>query len=256
MATIDVLLAGMSVGTDQARLGLGAVALVRGQSNIVVDVGHYGRREILEQALKSHGLKPDDIQTVVLTHSHWDHVQNVDLFPKSRFLIHPLELEYSCSPHPADWATPKYFAATLEGLDVQEVVEGTELEPGVRIIETPGHSRGTIGVVVDTPEGTAVVASDALPDAEAARYGRPYLVFWNVREAEQSIRKIKSHGSIIYPGHDRPFRLGADGSTQYMEGASSIMVMAGFVPAGEVGVGVTISLEPGRQPWVRPGAEG
>ncbi len=255
MATIDILLAGMSVGTDQARLGLATIALVRGQSNILVDVGHYGRRELLEQALESRGLTPDDIHTVVLTHAHWDHAQNVDVFPNARFVIHPAELDYSRSPRQGDWATPKYFAATLEGLTVEEVVDGTELEPGVRIIETPGHTRGHISVAVDTADGTAIIAADAFPDADVVSRGRPYLIFWSEREAEESVRKIMALGNIIYPGHDRPFRIGEGGSTEYIGGVASIKVMLGF-ERGDSGTGVTIALEPIRQPWSHPEARG
>ncbi len=77
-------------------------------------------------------------------------MQNADLFPRATFFIHPKELAYSRSPRKGDWATASYFAATLQGQTVREVVEGSELEPGVRAIETPGHAPGHIGVVVDT----------------------------------------------------------------------------------------------------------
>lgn len=253
MATVDVLLAGLSARTDQATLGLGSVILVRGRNNILVDTGHHGRRQLLEQALQSRGLTPNDIHILVLTHAHWDHCQNVDVFPKARLLIHPAELEYARAPRKADWATASYFASTLNGLDVQEVVEGTELEPGVRIVEIPGHTRGTIGVAVDTPEGTAIIASDAFPDAGTVKRGRPYLVFWNEREARESVRKIMGLGSIIYPGHDRPFRINADRSTQYLPGVTTLTVTVGFEER-DMGAGVTISLEPIRQQWNIPEA--
>ncbi|MEE8442763.1 MAG: MBL fold metallo-hydrolase [Dehalococcoidia bacterium] len=253
MATIDVLLAGLSARTDQATLGLGAALLVRGQNNILVDTGHHGRRQLLGQALESHGLTPDDIHTVVLTHAHWDHVQNVDMFPKARFIIHPAELEYARSPNKSDWATAGYFAATLTGLDVHEVVEGAELEPGIKIVETPGHTRGAISLAVDTPDGTALIASDAFPDAGTINRGRPYLVFWDENESRESLRKMMGISSIIYPGHDRPFRIGADGSTQYLEGVTSLTVTVGFEEA-DSGVGVTIALEPIRQLWNIPQA--
>ena len=253
MPTIEVLLDGMPVGTDQGRLALATIALIRGRNNILVDVGHYGRRENLEQALEQHGLAPDDISMVVLSHAHWDHSQNVDVFPNARFLINPVELDYSRAPRKGDWATPSYFAATLQGLEVQDAVEGTELEPGVRILETPGHTRGHFSVAVDTPEGTAVIAGDAFPDADAVSRGRPYLIFWSEREAEASVRKIRDAASIIYPGHDRWFRLNPDGTTEYLGGATSLRVMTGF-ERGETGVAVTIALEAIRQPWVHPEA--
>ncbi len=255
MPTIDILLAGMSAITNQTRLGLSTVALVRGHNNILVDVGHYGRRQMLEEALVNHRLAPDDIQIVVLTHAHWDHAQNVDIFPGARFFIHKAELDYSRAPRKGDWATPRYFANTLQGLNVQEVVEATELEPGVRIVGIPGHSCGTIGVVVDTPEGTAIIASDAFPDAGTVSRGRPSLVFWNEREARESVRKIMRLSKVIYPGHDRPFRITSGGSVIYMEGVAAIKVTAGFEEEA-MGIGVTIAPEPIKQPWVLPEAQG
>ncbi|MFQ5879363.1 MAG: MBL fold metallo-hydrolase [Dehalococcoidia bacterium] len=258
MATVDILLPGMSIGTDQALLGLATITLIRGQTNTVVDVGHYGRRGFLERALESRGLTPDNIHTVVLTHAHWDHAgQNVELFPNARILIHPAELEYSRSPRKGDWGTPKTLAAMLEGLNlnVREGVEGTELEPGVSIIETHGHTRGHISVMVDTPDGTAVIAGDAVPDAGAARRGRPHLIFWNEREAEESLRRVLGLGGIIYPGHDRPFRIGPDGSAEYTGGVASLKVIAGFEQA-DTGAGVTIALEAIRQPFIHPEARG
>ncbi|MBI2172257.1 MAG: MBL fold metallo-hydrolase [Chloroflexi bacterium] len=252
MPTIDVLLAGMTVNTDQTRLGLATIALIRGRANILVDVGHYGRRALLEEALAQRNLSPDDIPYVVITHSHWDHAQNVDVFPNATFLIHPKELEYARAPRKGDWATPSYFNATLQGLRVKEAVEGTEIEPGVKIIETPGHTRGHISVVVDTPQGAAIVAADAFPDAHTVSRGQPYLIFWSDREAKASVRKMLGLANIIYPGHDRPFRI-AGQATHYFGGATSIRVSAAF-ERGDSGVGVTISVEGVHQPWSHPEA--
>ncbi|MEK7777454.1 MAG: MBL fold metallo-hydrolase [Chloroflexota bacterium] len=253
MPTIDILLAGMNVNTDQSNLGLATIALIRGRNNILVDVAHCGRRRLLSSALASRGLTAEDIHMVVLTHAHWDHAQNVDMFPGARFLIHPAELEYSLSPRKGDWATPRYFAATLQGLNVQPVVEGAELEPGVKIIETPGHTRGHISVAVDTPDGVAIIAGDSFPDAGAVHRGSPYLIFWSKRDAEASVRKIMRLSNVIYPGHDRPFRITSGGSTTYMEGVTAIKVMAGFEEE-DMGVGVTIALEAIKQPFVHPEA--
>ncbi len=242
MPTIDILLAGMSVNTDQSRLGLATIALIRGRTNILVDVAHFGRRAMLAEALASRGLSRDDIHTVILTHAHWDHAQNVDLFPKARYLIHPKELEYTRAPLKNDLATPPYFEGTLKGLRVENAVEGMEVEPGVRIIETPGHSRGHISVGVDTPEGKAIIAADAFPDAYTVIRGQPYLINWSVEEAQASVRKIMSLSNIIYPGHDRPFRIGEKGETQYLGGVASIKVMA-RLGQDETRVVVNVGLE-------------
>ena len=100
MLEVELLLAGYSVGTDQGGVGLSSTVLVKGKQNILVDTGPHGRRELLLNSLAARQLTPDDIETVVLTHSHWDHTQNVDVFPNATICIHPKELEYARNPKP------------------------------------------------------------------------------------------------------------------------------------------------------------
>ena len=227
MPTVDLLLRGYNVATDQGSLGASTVTLVRGQKNILVDVGPYGRRALLEAALRQRGLTPDDIDVVVITHAHWDHAQNVDLCKRARLLISRAEVEYTRSPRPGDFATPSYFAATLQGLDVEYAREGMQPEPGVTIIETPGHTAGHLSVVVETDQGAVVLAADALSDADSLDRGHPFIIFWDVEQAVASMKKILARGSVIYPGHDRPFRV-VDGRPEYLVPPQGITI-TGFL---------------------------
>ena len=253
MPEIDLLLTGFTMTTDQSLISLSTVTLIRGERNILVDVGHFGRRQKLVQALEQRGLSTEDVHTVVLTHAHWDHAQNVDLFPHAEFTIHPAELDYCRAPRKSDFATPHYFNKTLEGHHVREVQEGSELEPGVKVIDTPGHSKGHISVVVETPQGPVVIAADALSDVGAIARGTPYIIFWDEEQARSSIRKIVAAAPVIYPGHDRPFRLNADGSTDYVGGDESIKLF-GQLESGGSTVGITLTLEPPRTTVVVPEA--
>ena len=181
MPEIELIMPGFSGNTDQTRLGLSSIVLIRGQYNTLVDVGHYGRKELIRQALEEHKVTPGDIHRVVLTHAHWDHAQNVDLFPGAQFFIHEAELAYSRAPREGDWATAPYFAHTLIGLKVQEVSGEIELEPGAKLIETPGHTRGHVSVVVDTSSGAIALSADAVSDAGTLTRGTPGLIFWTKR---------------------------------------------------------------------------
>ena len=142
MPEIDVLLPGFSVNTDQATLGLCTVTLVRGEKLTVVDVGHFGRRTMLVETLKSHNISPEEIGRVILTHAHWDHSQNTDLFPNAEIVISKQELQYSRNPRANDYATAKYFADTLSPHTVIEVSGETALEKGLATFDTPGHTAG------------------------------------------------------------------------------------------------------------------
>src|SRR5581483_5942504 len=82
MATVTTVLQGFGFGTDQGTVGFCGVTLVQGGGKkILVDTAHIGRRQLLVQRLKEMGLSPRDIDVVVLTHAHWDHSLNMDLFP-------------------------------------------------------------------------------------------------------------------------------------------------------------------------------
>lgn len=249
MPKIDLVVQGFTTASDQARLALSTVCLLRGQRTTVVDAAHYGRRVLITDRLRALGVAPEQVDTLVLTHLHWDHMQNVDLFPNATIYVHPAELEYVKSPRTGDWATMRYVGAALAGRTVKTVEEGSEIEPGVRVIETPGHTVGSISLVVSTPEGAVGLVGDALPNARTALRRKPYLIFFDERAAEQSGEKIVSTCQTLYCGHDRPFRLvpGAERVDYLMP--SSIKFQVFFEP-GSSDQGVTLTSEPPAAVWI------
>ena len=216
MVTVETLLQGYSVSTSEGSIGYCAVTLLRGERTTLVDVGHVGRRSLLLERLRVAGLTPADVDRVVLTHAHWDHCLNIDCFPNAEVLLHEDELEYTRAPHPEDWATPVWTADVLGRAPVRTLREGDELERGVRVIATPGHSPGSLTLLVDTPDGTAGLVGDALPSRAAAGYLAPRLIFWDEEAARRSARRIVEACQTIFPGHDRPFRV-ESGSFRYIE---------------------------------------
>ncbi|MBI4233806.1 MAG: MBL fold metallo-hydrolase [Chloroflexi bacterium] len=248
MPQVELLLTGYALNTDQVRLGLCTVSLIRGRNTIVVDTSPHGRRERLVNVLRERGLSPGDVDMVVLTHAHWDHCHNVDVFPRATVVIHPKELEYTRNPNPKDWATASYFPRMLEGRQVKEVTEGATLEPGVRIVETPGHTRGHISVLVTTPQGDVAITGDSLTGAASVFIGKPFLIFWSEQEAEASVRKLLGLTHTFYPGHDRPFTVEGDRQVSYLGGDVGLRVF-GHLGYGLGDVSLTVGVEPPRQVW-------
>jgi glyoxylase-like metal-dependent hydrolase (beta-lactamase superfamily II) len=250
MPRIDVLLEGYGLGSNVGTIGFCAVILIEGERRILFDSAHVGRRTFLLAALQRRGLNPTDIDAQVLSHAHWDHVQNCDLFDHAPMLLHPRERKYAGRPHRNDWATPKWTGAVIETMQLEEVGEGSLLMPGCRVIELPGHSPGSIGLEVETDEGRCLVVGDAIHNARVALAGRNPLVFWNEAQANASIERCTDSGALIYPGHDRPFRL-KDGQVQY---SSEFMVTVTGVEPGMPGV-TFIGRPPAAEPWIMPGIE-
>lgn len=215
--TIETLLPGMSWFTDIGRVSFCSILLITSEDKrVLVDTGHAGRRVATLEALRTRGIQPTEIDYIFQTHAHFDHVQNFDLFPDAPVLLTPAELQYVQRPHPNDFGTPLWTAAALATTHTQAVSEGDEIARGVRVIELPGHSAGSAGLLLETEAGRIGVAGDAVAAGWSARDRMPAIVFWNEQQSRESIDKLLASADLIYPGHDRPFRL-VDGEIIYHE---------------------------------------
>lgn len=225
-ATLDILTYGFSFVSDQGAFGYSTVSLLEtGDRRILIDTGPASRRAWVYQALRSRDLDFDDIDTVILTHLHWDHCQNTDLFRNARVLVHPKELDYARNPSRADVNSASYFADMLAKLKVEPVSDGDTILEGVSILDTPGHTKGHISIAVSVEGETVLVAGDALPDSGTVRRGVPYNIFWDAGDAKESVEKMLDASRVFYPGHDLPFRMD-DGEISYLHGPSHIEVTA------------------------------
>jgi glyoxylase-like metal-dependent hydrolase (beta-lactamase superfamily II) len=250
LAKVDLLIQGWTLNTSEGRLGFCGVTLVEvGGRRILVDVAQLGRRHLILERLAQRGLSPADIDTIVLTHAHWDHLLNADLFEHAEFVVHSDERDYVRNPHNNDWATPKYTNAIMERLRVREVREGDQAAPGLTVIETPGHTVGSIALLVNSPEGTICVAGDALPHARSLLTGLPNLVFDTEEHARNSVRKIMDAAPVIYPGHDRPFRQENNRPNYLMQ---SSITISGVVDESLRELQVTLGNAEPAPAWVMP----
>lgn len=209
MAEIDVITQGFGVGTNEGMISYCGITLIKGEHMTLVDVGYPARRQILLQRLDERGIKATDIDRIVITHAHWDHSLNLAYFPNAEVFINADEYEYSQHPHPGDWATPAYIGDMINrAKKITKLRDGDELEPGIRVMHVPGHSPGSQAVLVESAEGIVGLVGDALPGRAAALLPTPTarIVFWDEEEAERSARRLLDTVSLVFPGHDRPFR--------------------------------------------------
>jgi N-acyl homoserine lactone hydrolase len=223
--TLDSLLQGYRLNTDHGDVAFCGVNMVEGLDEngqlrrIVVDTGHTGRRPALEDELAKRGLTASDIDIVVCTHAHWDHIENLNIFDRAEIVLHRNERRYITAPHKNDYACPDWIPALIDTYQsrIREVEEGVALIPGVEIVDAPGHSAGTIAVRVATSEGTAVITGDSIQNATVAAERRNALVFWNNELATRTIDKLVSIADVIYPGHDQAFRIDANNNIEYVQ---------------------------------------
>ena len=180
MAQLDVVFDGYAGGQGVA----GTVSLIRdGDVVAVVDPGMVPSRQSILAPLAELGVGPHDVTDVILSHHHPDHTVNIALFPEVN--IHD------------NWATYRNDQWT------SRPAEGLQLSPGVRLLETPGHTPQDITTVVETDSGIAALTH--LWVYEGAKAGGldvdPELV-------EQHRARVLEIASIIVPGHGPTFQVG------------------------------------------------
>jgi N-acyl homoserine lactone hydrolase len=166
------------------------------------------------KALKKVGITPDEVDLVIYTHLHIDHAELGQLYKNARFIVQKAELEAAFNPHPIE-APPYVSKSALDGLDFEVINGDTQVVEGVRILSTPGHSRGGQSPLVDTERGKVIISglctirSNFEPPETVAK-SMPVIPPWlhlDVREAYDSLMRIKDEADIIFPLHDAEFAL-------------------------------------------------
>lgn len=191
-------------------LPVATTALIRGEKTIVVDPGnhHIGFYGPLKRALSRHGLTPSDVDLVVCTHAHHDHMASIFLFRGKELIIGAREAEYAQEAYGRDETD-----ARLRGMErVSEVPLHGELElaPGVVAVSTPGHTPGHISVLVEAGPDRVLIAGDtAMTRSEYLE--RRFSHWYTPEQIEQlnvNVARLQArHPTLVLTGHDRAFRV-------------------------------------------------
>jgi len=170
--------------------------LRRGERVIVVDTGFSAEtaqkrgRTLLRpvaEALRALGVDPGAVEDVIITHLHYDHAGNLDLFPRARFHLQEREMGFATGAP----MCCRYFRQAFEVEDVVRMVRALyaervvfhhgvgEIAPGVRVHHVGGHTDGLQMVEVATATGPLVLASDALHFYANMERGIPYPILYD-----------------------------------------------------------------------------
>ena len=173
-------------------------------------------REFLRSPAEGLGLLGVDVnnaEDVIITHLHYDHIGNFDLFPKAQFHLQDSEMAY---------ATGRYMANPLFGHAFEEdeivamvrnVYKGrvsfydgdAELAPNISVHHVGGHTKGLQVVRLWTRKGWLVLASDASHYAANMNERRPFPIVVDVAQMIDGWDKMKTlveDPANIIPGHD------------------------------------------------------
>jgi glyoxylase-like metal-dependent hydrolase (beta-lactamase superfamily II) len=199
------------------------VWLVRGEGReIVVDTGFSaavaakrGREHLRCPAagLRLLGVDCSKLRDVIITHLHYDHVGNFDLFPAATLHLQDLEMRYATGRHMAE----DRFGGAYDVEDVVGMVRhayagrvrfhdgDAEIAPGISVHLIGGHTMGLQVVRVRTQRGWLVLASDASHFYANMEQQRPFPIVWSVEDMVDGYRRLRELADSpahIIPGHD------------------------------------------------------
>lgn len=197
--------------------------LQNGPRTILVDTGYDQAeatrrdRPILRdpaKAIAALGLRPDQIDTVIITHLHYDHAGGLDRYPAATFHVQEAEMAYATGPCMCHDPLQMPFTVDHVCDMVRHVYAGRvvfhdgsgAVAPGVRVHRLGGHSRGLQVVEVDTAHGPLILASDAAHYWENYVNRKAFPIVVDLADMMQGFEQLMTLGQRntgrIIPGHD------------------------------------------------------
>lgn len=164
--------------------------------------------EYFDSRLHQMGIGLDQIDYVILSHLHFDHAGNARMFTdtNARLVCHEKEKDFAFGFD--GLFAGAHLKTDYEGLDFETVSGDTEILPGVTLIETPGHTVGTMSMRVDLPDtGTMIFTSDAVylgdsygPPAAPAAFDNNLEQWFGSVEKLRGIQE-RTNATMVF-GHD------------------------------------------------------
>lgn len=197
-------------------------AIVGKDRTIVLDTGfdqaraNERKRKItkpIEEGLRALGIEPASVKDVIISHLHYDHAGNHDLFPSARYHLQECEMAYAtgrCMCH-------AMMRFPFEASDVTSMVDkvfkdrvtfhdGTaEIAPGVSVHLIGGHSKGLQATRVKTRRGWVVLGSDVAHFYAHLDQRRVFPITYNVGDVLAGYDKVEALATSkqhVLPGHD------------------------------------------------------
>jgi glyoxylase-like metal-dependent hydrolase (beta-lactamase superfamily II) len=176
---------------------------------------HWRRPKTLAAQLDQLGVKPSDIKAMAISHTHPDHIGNVELFPTTMLYVQKAEYEWP-GPNNSPRFKPEHPVTKLDG-DRDLFGDGS-----IIILSTPGHTPGHQSLLVKLPKtGAVVLSGDAVHfQSNWDNRGVPSINF-NKDQTLASMQKIADtltkEKAQLWINHDKSQRDGLKMSPEFYD---------------------------------------
>ncbi len=176
--------------------GYSSCLMVNSEKKVLFDVGGYNIRILIMPLIKQ-------IDCVVISHLHFDHCSNLDLFVDTDIPIYisKKEIEYYKKNCNKDIDLFSYFNYIKDKLNICEISQNKTLDKNIKIIMTPGHTPGHMSLEINENNTKILMAGDSLKSYKDYKDTNSYGNAKNKYDYINTKKSIKEKYSIIYPGH-------------------------------------------------------
>ena len=215
----------MAIDIYPIRTGFDTIYALKGDGVVLIDGGDPKYIGKVKAGFERASIRPEEIQVIILTHGHWDHIgsaKDIKDWTGAKVMLHQRDMHFLDDPHPTQppgftlWgkmiiALLKLYSPLIKipGFEVDIVAGDVDISlveygiPG-KVVYTPGHSWGSVSVLLDS--GEAFVGDLAMNMLPMRRTPGLALFGDDIQTVKMSWRKLLDTGvRIVYPAHGKPF---------------------------------------------------
>ncbi|XP_022821545.1 metallo-beta-lactamase domain-containing protein 1 [Spodoptera litura] len=194
MSEVIVLYEGYSIMTGKDQMSANcSCTLIKGANNIIIDTMTSWDGQKILAALAKNNVSPENINYVISTHGHSDHIGNNNLFLLAKHIVgFSVSFNDEYHMHPFDKG------------------EELRIDDNVRVIPTPGHTLSDVTVLVKAVGGaTIAIVGDLFEKFDDIQ--NPNL--WMEAGSEDPVRQMRNRSKVanladwIVPGHGPQFQV-------------------------------------------------
>ena len=192
----EQVIKGLNIKPSKGAFGYASVTFIKDENeNILFDTGSFGVRKVIYEFLQK-----EKIDKVFISHLHFDHCSNLDLFKDTKIYINSREIENLYNNN-EDYDLYKPLLKILDKYNIIKFDKPMNITENVRIVLTYGHTIGHSSLEFVKNNKNILIAGDSIKSLNDYLNNKE---FGNAQQLVQYIetkKMIKNKYDIIIPGH-------------------------------------------------------